>query len=74
VADLRTWEAETRRHAEEAEKMALDLSERVCKDGEEVVQVVRERGELHQRDAEAGQQILNLQGELEKEKGLKLAT
>jgi hypothetical protein len=38
------------------------------------MQVVRERDELHQRDAEADQQILNLQGELEKDKGLKLAT
>jgi ABC-type transporter Mla MlaB component len=35
---------------------------------------MRERDELRQRDAEAHQHILNLQGDLEREKGLKLAT
>jgi hypothetical protein len=33
AADLQTWEAEARRYAK-AEKMALDLSERVHKDDE----------------------------------------
>jgi hypothetical protein len=34
---------------------------------------VKEHNELRQPDAEAHQRILNLQGELEREKGLKLA-
>jgi hypothetical protein len=33
---------------------------------------VREHDELRQRDVEAHEQILNLQGELKREKGLKL--
>jgi hypothetical protein len=53
--------------------MASDLFERACKDGEDAAQVMRERDELRRRDAESHQQILILQGELEKEKGLKLA-
>jgi hypothetical protein len=73
AANLQTWEAEACQHAEEAEKMASDLSERVRKDGEEAAQVMRESDELRQQDAEACQQILNLQDELKKEKGLKLA-
>jgi hypothetical protein len=73
VADLWTQEVEARHHTEEAEKMVLNLSERARKDGEDVAQAVRERDELRRRDAESRQQILNLQGELEKEKGLKLA-
>jgi hypothetical protein len=50
----------------------LNLSERVYKDDEEATHVMRERDELRQRDAQAHQQILNLQGELEREKWLKL--
>jgi hypothetical protein len=53
--------------------MVSDLSERARKDGEDVTQVVRECDELRRRDAESHQQILNLQAELKKEKGLKLA-
>jgi hypothetical protein len=52
--------------------MVLDLSERARKDGEETAQVKKVRDELCQQDAEACQQILNLQDELEKEKRLKL--
>jgi hypothetical protein len=52
--------------------MVSDLFERACKDGEDTAQTMRERDELRQWDAESYQQILNLQGELEKEKGLKL--
>jgi chromosome segregation ATPase len=53
--------------------LVSNLSERARKDGEEAAQVKKERDELCQRDTEARQQILNLQGKLEKEKGLKLA-
>jgi hypothetical protein len=64
---------EARHHTEEAEKMVLDLSERARKDGEDVAQTMRDHDELHRWDSESRQQILNLQGELQKEKGLKLA-
>jgi hypothetical protein len=73
AADLQTREAEACHHAEEAEKIVLDLSERARKDGEDAAQAVRERDELRRWDAESRQQILNLQGKLKKEKGLKLA-
>jgi hypothetical protein len=53
--------------------MVSNLSERACKDGEEAAQVKNERDELCQRDVEACQWILDLQRELEKEKGLTLA-
>jgi hypothetical protein len=53
--------------------MVLDLFERARKDGEDAAQVMRERDELCRWDAESHQRILILQGELEKEKGLKLA-
>jgi hypothetical protein len=53
VADLRTQEAEAHHHAEEVEKMVSDLSERVCKDGEDALQVMRECDELHRWDAES---------------------
>jgi hypothetical protein len=46
AAELRTREAEAHRHAEEAEKMASDLSVRVHKDDEEDAQVMREGGNL----------------------------
>jgi hypothetical protein len=73
VASLRTREAEAYQHAREAEKMVSNLSERACKDGEEAAQVKNEHDELCQRDVEACQWILDLQRELEKEKGLTLA-
>jgi hypothetical protein len=40
--------------------MVSDLFERAHKDDEDATQTVRERDELHQRDAESRQQILNL--------------
>jgi DNA-binding PucR family transcriptional regulator len=52
--------------------MVLDMFERARKDGEDAAQVMRERDELRRRDAESHQWMLILQGELEKEKGLKL--
>jgi hypothetical protein len=53
--------------------MVSDLSKRARMHGEEAVQAMREHDELHWWDAESRQQILNLQGELKKEKVLKLA-
>jgi hypothetical protein len=52
--------------------MVSDLSERARKDGEEATQVKNKRDKLHQQDAKACQWILDLQRELEKEKGLTL--
>jgi hypothetical protein len=52
--------------------MASNLFERTRKDDEEDTQAIREHDELRWWDAESHQQILNLQGELEKEKGQKL--
>jgi hypothetical protein len=55
AADLWTPEVKACQHAEEAEKMVLDLSKRARKDGDDTVQVVRERDELRRRDAESHQ-------------------
>jgi hypothetical protein len=55
VADLRTREAEAHHHAEEAEQMVSDLSDRVRKDGEDATQVVREHDELRRWDVESHQ-------------------
>jgi hypothetical protein len=74
VANLWTQEAEACQHAKEAEKMVSDLSERAHKDGVEATEVMRERNKLRRWDAKVHQQILELQGELKKEKRLKLAT
>jgi hypothetical protein len=52
--------------------MVSDMFERAHKDGEDAAQVMRERDELRRWDAESHQWILILQGEFEKEKGLKL--
>jgi hypothetical protein len=41
ATDLQTLEVEAYHHAEEAEEMVLDLSERARKDGEDAAQVVR---------------------------------
>jgi hypothetical protein len=63
---------EAHQHAKEVEKMVSDVSERARKDGEEATQVKNKRDKLHQQDAKACQWILDLQRELEKEKGLTL--
>jgi pyrroloquinoline quinone (PQQ) biosynthesis protein C len=47
VASLQTREAEAHQHAEEAERMVLDLSERAHNDGEEAAQVKKEHDKLH---------------------------
>jgi hypothetical protein len=72
AANLRTREAEARHHANEAEKMFTDLSERSRKDDEEAMWIKKERDELLPRDAEACQWILDLLGKVEKERNLKL--
>ena len=63
---------EARRDADEAEKVFEALSTRSWKDDEEVARVRKERDELLQKDAETCQQILDLLGEVEKERDLKL--
>jgi hypothetical protein len=46
---------EARWHADEAERMALEQLERLCKDDEEATTIKKERDELLQRDAVARQ-------------------
>ena len=64
--------AEARRDADEAEKLFEALSVRSQKDDEEATRVRKERDELLQKDAETRQRILDLLGEVEKERDLKL--
>ena len=72
VADPQSWVAEDRRDADEAEKAFEALSARSQKDEEETARVKKERDELLQKDAETRQRILDLLGEVEKERDLKL--
>ena len=67
ASSLRALEAEARRCAEEAEKKLSDLSDRLRRGNEE------ELDDLRRHDAESHRQVLDLRGELEKEKGLTLA-
>ena len=64
--------AEARRDADEAKNAFEALSARSWKDDEEATRVRKERDELLQKDAETHQQILDLLGEVEKERDLKL--
>jgi len=64
--------AEARRDADEVEKAFEALSVRSQKDDEEATRVRKERDELLQKDAETRQRILDLLGEVEKERDLKL--
>ena len=64
--------AETRQDDDEAEKAFEALSARSRKDDEEGARVRKERDELLQKDAETRQRILDLLGEVEKERDLKL--
>ena len=64
--------AKARRDADEAEKAFEALSVRSQKDEEEAARVRKERDELLQRDTETHQRILDLLGEVEKERDLKL--
>ena len=72
VANLQSWVDETRRDADEAEKAFEALSVRSRKDEEEAARVRKEQDELLQKDAETHQRILDLLGEVEKERDLKL--
>jgi len=55
VDNLRSWVAETRRDADEAEKAFEALSVRPRKDEEEAARVKKEQDELLQRDADSCQ-------------------
>ena len=72
VDSLRSWVAEARWHADEAERAFEALSVRLWRDGEEATKVRKERDELLQKDAETHQQILDLLAEVKKERELKL--
>ena len=61
--NLRSWVAEARQDADEAEKAFEALSVRSWKDDEEATRVRKEWDELLQRDAETRQRILDLLGE-----------
>jgi len=69
---LRSRVAEAHRDADEAEKAFEALSVRSRKDDQEATRVRKERDELRQKDAETHQRILDLLGEVEKERDLKL--
>ena len=64
--------AETLRDANEAEKAFEAMPATLWKDDEEAARVRKEWDELLQRDAETHQWILDLLGEVEKERDLKL--
>ena len=72
AANLRSWVAKARRDADEAEKAFEALSTRSWKDDEDATRVRKERDELLQKDAETRQRILDLLGEVEKERDLKM--
>ena len=72
AANLRSWVAKARRDADEAEKVFEALLMRSWKDDEDATRVRKERDELLQKDAETCQRILDLLGEVEKERDLKL--
>ena len=74
AANLRSWVAEACRDADEAEKAFEALSARSHKDDEEADRVRKEWDELLQKDAETHQRILDLLGEVEKERDLKLGS
>ena len=64
--------AEARWNVDEAKKAFEALSVRSRKDDEEAAKVRKEQDELLQKDAKTCQQILDLLGEIEKERDLKL--
>ena len=64
--------AEACRDADKAEKAFEALSTRSWKDDKEDTRVRKERDELLQKDAKTRQQILDLLGEVEKERDLRL--
>jgi len=72
AVDLQLWVAEAHRDVDEAEKAFEALLVRSQKDDEEAARVRKERDELLQKDVETCQRILDLLGEVEKERDLKL--
>ena len=72
ATNLRSWVAEARRDANKAEKAFEALSARSWKGDAEATRVRKEQDELLQKDAETRYQILDLLGEVEKERDLKL--
>ena len=64
--------AEAHRDTNEAEKAFEALSVRSQKDDEEAARVWKERDELLQKDTETHQRILDLLGDVEKERDLEL--
>ena len=66
--------AEAHQDTDEAEKAFEALSARSQKDDEEAAMARKERDELLHKDAKTQQRILDLLGEVEKERDLKLAT
>ena len=71
AVNLRWWEAEAHRDAEDAEKSFDELSERARRNQEEATRVWKEWDELLQRDAETHQWIIDLLAEAEKERDLR---
>jgi len=72
VANLRSWVAEARRDADEAEKAFKAPSARSRKDDEEAARVRKEWDELLQKDTKTRQWILGLLGEVEIKRDLRL--
>ena len=72
ATNLQSWVAEAHWYADEAAKAFEALSARSRKDDEEATKVRKEWDELLKKEAETRQQILDLLGEVEKERDLKL--
>ena len=72
VTNLHSWVAEAYWDADEAKKAFEALSVRSWKDDEEAARVRKKWDELLQKDAKTRQRILDLLGEVEKERDLKL--
>ena len=72
ASNIRSRVAEARQDANEAEKAFEALSVRSWKDDEEAARVRKKWDELLQKDAKTRQRILDLLGEVEKERDLKL--
>ena len=70
--NLRSWVAEARWDADEAEKTFEALSARSWKDDEDAAKVSKEWDELLQKDTETYQRILDLLTKVENKRELKL--
>ena len=72
ATNLWSWVAEARRDADEVEKAFEALSVRSWKDDKEASMVRKEQDVLLQKDIKTHQWILDLLGEVEKKRDLKL--